>query len=92
MDLLAILIGDGGVVGGAGVGSEDDAVFVDEAYDGGSGFGGEGEDGLGGGGIVAAELVDEGVAVDVVEGESSGGGVGVDADVGVGEFGHDWLE
>jgi hypothetical protein len=52
MDFFAIFIGHGGVVGGAGVGSEDYAVFVDEAYDGGARFEGFGEFGgeFGGGG------------------------------------------
>ncbi len=45
VDFEAVLVGDGGVVGGARVGAEDDAVGVDEADDGGAGFGGEGEDG-----------------------------------------------
>jgi hypothetical protein len=43
MDFLAIFVGDGGVVGGAGVGAENYAVFVDEAYDCGAGFEGFGE-------------------------------------------------
>ena len=38
VDFFAVLVGDGGVVGGAGVGSEDDAVGVDEADDGGACF------------------------------------------------------
>mmetsp|Transcript_1710 Transcript_1710/g.3257 ORF Transcript_1710/g.3257 Transcript_1710/m.3257 type:complete len:285 (+) Transcript_1710:352-1206(+) len=45
VDFEAVLVGDGGVVGGARVGAEDDAVGVDEADDGGAGFGGEGDDG-----------------------------------------------
>lgn len=44
MDFFTVFVGDGGVVCGAGVGAEDDALFVDEAYDCGSGFGGEGGD------------------------------------------------
>lgn len=44
MDFFAVFVGDGGVVCGAGVCAEDYAVFVDEAYDCGAGFGGEGGD------------------------------------------------
>lgn len=40
MNFIAILIGHGGVVRGAGVGTEDNAVGVDEADDGGAGLGG----------------------------------------------------
>ena len=47
MDFFAILVGDGGVIRRAGVSSEDDAVFVDEAHDGGASFGGHGEDAFG---------------------------------------------
>lgn len=71
MDFLTIFIGDGGVVGGAGVGSEDYAVFVDEAYDGGArfeGFGQFGGDGSGG--------CEEGVAMGEIEGEAGGRGGG----------------
>mmetsp|Transcript_11888 Transcript_11888/g.20650 ORF Transcript_11888/g.20650 Transcript_11888/m.20650 type:complete len:200 (+) Transcript_11888:589-1188(+) len=96
MNLFAIFVGDGGVVRGTGVGAEDDAVFVDEADDGGSGFGGEGEDGFfgvggGGGGLRVGGILDEGIAVDVVEVEASRGGVGVDSDGRICKFGHDCI-
>ena len=44
MDFFTVFVSDGGVVGGAGVCSENDAIFVDEAYNCGTGFGGEGGD------------------------------------------------
>jgi len=79
VDFFAVFVGDGGVICGAGVCSKDNAVFVHEAYDCGAGFGGEGGDvgfvGVGGGFL---ELrFDEGVAVDILEVEASGGGGGV---------------
>lgn len=80
MDLLTVFVSDGGVVRGAGVCAEDDAVFVDEAYDGGACFGGEGDDVvifLGGGGGLLELGFDEGVAVDVFEVEAAGWGAGV---------------
>jgi len=77
VDFFAVFVRDGGVVCGAGVGAEDDAVFVDEAYDCGAGFGGEGGDvvfgGAAGGGFLELGF-DEGVAVDVFEIEASAGG------------------
>jgi len=80
VDFFAVFVGYGCVVCGAGVCAEDDAVFVDEAYDCGAGFGGEGGDvvfGGGGGGGFLELGFDEGVAVDVFEVEASGGGGGV---------------
>lgn len=80
MDFFTVFVGDGGVVCGAGVCSEDYAVFVNEAYDGGTRFVGEGGDiiifGGAGGGFLELGF-DEGVAVDIVEVEASGGGGGV---------------
>ena len=80
MDFFAVFVGDGGVVCGAGVCSEDNAVFVDEAYDCGAGFGGEGGD-VGFVGVVGRGFLelcfDEGVAVDILEVEASAGGGGV---------------
>jgi len=80
VDFFTVFVGDGGIVCGAGVGAEDDAVFVDEAYDCGSGFGGEGGDivfgGAAGGGGFLDLCFDEGVTVDVFEIEASlGSGV-----------------
>ena len=85
MNLFVILISDGGIIRGTHIGSQYNAIFVNEAYDGGSRFGCEGQDGLVG---VGGCGLDEGIAVDVVEGESAGRGVGVDP-VGGGEFRHD---
>jgi hypothetical protein len=72
MDFFTVFIGYGCIVGGASVGAEDDAVFVHEAYDGGAGFGGEGGDIIisfgGTGGFLGC---DEGIAVDIFEGEAS---------------------
>jgi len=78
VDFFAVFVGYGCVVCGAGVCAEDDAVFVDEAYDCGAGFGGEGGDVVFGRGGGFLELgFDEGVAVDVFKVEASGGGGGV---------------
>ena len=81
MDFFTVFISDSGVVGGAGVCSEDDAIFVDEAYDCGTGFGGEGGDVVGFIGVVRGGFLelcfDEGIAVNILEVESSSGGGGV---------------
>ena len=46
MNLFAVLIGDGGIIRRTRIGSQYNAIFVNEAYDGGSRFGCEGQDGL----------------------------------------------
>lgn len=72
MDLFAVFIRHGRIVGGARVGSQDDAVFINEAYDCGSGFERLGQ--LGGdGGVGGRGVGEEGVAMGQVEGEAGGG-------------------
>ena len=90
MDFFAVFVRDGCVVCGAGVGAEDYAVFVDEAYDCGACFGGEGDDGFVGIFVASGRFLelgfDERVAVHIFEVEAVAWGRGVEADVGVGEF------
>jgi len=79
VDFFTVFVRDGGVVCGAGVCSEDYAIFVNEADNGGTRFVGEGGDIIfGGPGRGFLELgFDEGVAVDIVEVEAAGGGGGI---------------
>lgn len=75
MDFFTIFVGYGGVVGGAGIGSQYYSVAVDEANDGGAGFegfrefGGDGGGGFGGG-------FEKGVTMCEIEGEAGGGRCG----------------
>lgn len=82
MDFFTVFVGYSGVVCGAGVCTQDDTIFVNEAYDGSTSFGGEGDNiiifigrATAGGGLFLELCFDENVTVDIVEIEASRGSV-----------------
>lgn len=73
MDFFTVFVGNFCPASGTGIGSEDDTAFEGETYNCGSGFGCLGKVGVirgSCGGGVGVHLLDHGIAVKIIEGES----------------------